>query len=169
MAKSFSTSKQAALLQYQGTQNALATQQGMFNQGQANIAPYLALGQQGAGTLQNRLTELTSPIAPPPAMTQADLEATPGYQFTLSQGLKAVQNSAAARGLGLSGAALKGATDYATVAMRFSLVDATIDQRSGNVVAGDATRPQQVTEVWTFARPAGSGTGGWSLAAIQQT
>lgn len=42
------------------------------------------------------------------------LEATPGYQFTRSQGLKSVQNGAAARGLGISGAALKGAADYAT-------------------------------------------------------
>lgn len=69
----------------------------------------------------------------------------------------------------LSEAWTEGATDFATVAMRFSLVDATIDQRSGNVVAGDSARPQQVTEVWTFARPAGSGAGSWSLAAIQQT
>lgn len=38
----------------------------------------------------------------------------PGYQFTLNQGLKATQNSAAARGLGSSGAALKGAASYAT-------------------------------------------------------
>ena len=68
----------------------------------------------------------------------------------------------------LSEAWNEGTTDFATVAMRFSLVDATIDERSGQVVAGDATRPQQVTEVWTFTRRAGSGADGWSLAAIQQ-
>ncbi len=45
---------------------------------------------------------------------QAALEATPGYKFTRDQGLKSVQNSAAARGLGTSGAALKGAASYAT-------------------------------------------------------
>ena len=44
----------------------------------------------------------------------AALEATPGYQFELQQGLQAAQNSAAARGLGVSGAALRGAADYAT-------------------------------------------------------
>jgi hypothetical protein len=55
------------------------------------------------------------PIASAPGqMTQAELAATPGYQFTLNQGLQAVQNSAAAKGLGVSGAALKGAADYAT-------------------------------------------------------
>jgi hypothetical protein len=46
--------------------------------------------------------------------TQAQLAATPGYQFTLNQGLESTQNSAAARGLGNSGAALKGAAAYAT-------------------------------------------------------
>ncbi|MDN8066335.1 hypothetical protein [Burkholderia vietnamiensis] len=48
------------------------------------------------------------------APTAAQAAATPGYQFTLTQGLKSVQNSAAARGLGTSGAALKGAAGYAT-------------------------------------------------------
>jgi hypothetical protein len=50
----------------------------------------------------------------PPQMTQAELEATPGYQFQVQQGQKAAQSSAAARGLGASGAALKGAVGYAT-------------------------------------------------------
>ncbi|HEY2416391.1 MAG TPA: hypothetical protein VGH84_00610, partial [Steroidobacteraceae bacterium] len=50
----------------------------------------------------------------PGQMTQAQLEATPGYQFARDQGLKAVQSSAAARGLGVSGASLKGAATYAT-------------------------------------------------------
>lgn len=46
--------------------------------------------------------------------TQAQLAATPGYQFTLAQGLQSVQNSNAATGRGISGAALKGAGQYAT-------------------------------------------------------
>lgn len=50
----------------------------------------------------------------PGMMTQQQLEATPGYQFTRDQGLKSVQSAAAARGLGVSGAALKGAAEYAT-------------------------------------------------------
>lgn len=45
--------------------------------------------------------------------TMAQLETTPGYQFVLDQGTKAVQNAYAAQGLGSSGAALKGATNYA--------------------------------------------------------
>lgn len=41
-----------------------------------------------------------------------DFEADPGYGFRLSEGLKAIQNSAAARGGLLSGAALKGISRY---------------------------------------------------------
>lgn len=44
----------------------------------------------------------------------ANLANTPGYQFTMDQGLKGIQNQMANRGLGLSGAQLKGATSYAT-------------------------------------------------------
>ena len=47
-------------------------------------------------------------------MTQANLEATPGYQFDLSQGIKSTNNALGARGLLNSGAALKGAATYAT-------------------------------------------------------
>jgi len=50
----------------------------------------------------------------PPRMTQAELEQTPGYQFQLQQGLKQTQSAAAARGLGVSGASLKGAAEYVT-------------------------------------------------------
>ena len=46
--------------------------------------------------------------------TEAQLEATPGYQFDLSQGLKSVQNNATAMGQGVSGAAQKAAAQYAT-------------------------------------------------------
>lgn len=57
--------------------------------------------------------------------------------------------------------------EYATVAMRYSLTDATIDQ-SGRVVAGSRTEPQEVTEIWTFRRDRGTGPNGWELSAIQQ-
>jgi len=66
------------------------------------------------------------PSAPQP-MTQAQLEQTPGYQFNLSQGLKATQSAAAAKGLGVSGAALKGAATYAT-----GLADSTYQNQFNN-------------------------------------
>src|SRR6476646_4632860 len=59
----------------------------------------------------------------------------------------------------------EGDTDYASVAMRFSLVDKTLERGTDRVVAG-SEQPAEATEVWTFTRPRGSN---WELAAIQQT
>ena len=59
----------------------------------------------------------------------------------------------------------EGDTDYASVAMRYSLVDTTLDRATGRVVKGNG-QPEEVTEVWTFLRPRGSN---WELSAIQQT
>ena len=115
--------KQAAQAQLQATQIAAQTQRDALSTAKNALQPYMDLGQQGASQLGNRLTDLTSSI-PVPTMTQSDLEATPGYQFTLGQGLKATQNSAAARGLGASGAAMKGAASYAT-----GLSDSTYNER----------------------------------------
>src|ERR1700738_89593 len=56
-------------------------------------------------------------------------------------------------------------TDYASVALRFSLVDKTLERGTGRLVAGSET-PTEATEVWTFVRPRGSN---WELSAIQQT
>jgi predicted lipid-binding transport protein (Tim44 family) len=58
--------------------------------------------------------------------------------------------------------------DYASVAMRFSVLDTMVERSSGRIVSGNATVPQESTEVWTFTRPLGAGVDGWSLAAIQQ-
>ena len=59
----------------------------------------------------------------------------------------------------------EGDTDYASVAMRFSLIDKTIERTSGRLVAG-SEQPVEATEVWTFVRPRGAN---WELSAIQQT
>ncbi|MBB2204572.1 Tim44 domain-containing protein [Gluconacetobacter takamatsuzukensis] len=56
--------------------------------------------------------------------------------------------------------------DYATVAMRYSMIDITTDM-TGRVIDGSSTERVSVTELWTFMRP--SRGGGWLLSAIQQT
>jgi predicted lipid-binding transport protein (Tim44 family) len=53
-------------------------------------------------------------------------------------------------------------TEYATVAMRFSLTDSLNDRASGRIVEGG--EPGEVTELWTFMRARG---GQWMLSAIQ--
>lgn len=81
-----------------------------------DLLPFIQRGQAAADTLAplvgvggNPLEAyLTRPFAP------TDLESTPGYRFVRDQGLKSVQNSFAAKGLGSSGAAMRGAARYAT-------------------------------------------------------
>jgi predicted lipid-binding transport protein (Tim44 family) len=59
----------------------------------------------------------------------------------------------------------EGDTDYASVAMRYSLIDQSVDRATGRLVEGSEL-PHEITEVWTFVRPRG---GNWELSAIQQT
>jgi len=57
----------------------------------------------------------------------------------------------------------EGEAEYATVAMRYSLNDTTVDRESGRVIEGGS---DEATESWTFMRRRG---GHWLLSAIQQT
>jgi predicted lipid-binding transport protein (Tim44 family) len=59
----------------------------------------------------------------------------------------------------------EGDTDFASVAMRYSLVDTTLDRNSGRMVEG-SQQPEEVTEIWTFLRPRSAN---WEVSAIQQT
>lgn len=56
--------------------------------------------------------------------------------------------------------------DYATVAMRFSMIDTTRTIADGKIVAGSDQTRTEATEIWTFLRSRG---GKWILSAIQQT
>ncbi len=59
----------------------------------------------------------------------------------------------------------EGDREYASVAMRFSMIDRFVDASSGRLVDG-SDQPVEATEVWTFVRQRG---GNWMLSAIQQT
>lgn len=60
----------------------------------------------------------------------------------------------------------EGESDYATVAMKFSLRDVTFDRATNAIVEGDPDTPVTVTEIWTFRRMRG---GDWLVSAIQQS
>lgn len=117
---------QAAKAQTASADRASATQLEMFNIAQSNLKPYSDVGQASENALIRALPGLVAPIQ----MDQAALEATPGYKFNLAQGLKGVYNSASARGLGASGAALKGAGAFAT-----GLADSTYQNQFSNALA----------------------------------
>jgi hypothetical protein len=126
---SSNAAKDSAKVQSDATKAAAAQTQDNYGQIRSDLQPFVQSGYNALSNVNARLPDLTTPFNP----TQAQLEATPGYQFIKSQGLQAVQNSAAAKGLGISGAALKGAADYAT-----GLADSTykdqfnIDQANKN-------------------------------------
>ena len=66
----------------------------------------------------------------------------------------------------LSEAWSEAGVDYASVAMRFSMIDATRRIADGSIVAGNDQVRTEATEVWTFLRSRGAK---WILSAIQQT
>jgi hypothetical protein len=133
--------------QAKAAEAAAAQQMAMYKQTRADLAPYNQFGQQATDQLQRQLPGLTAPIN----MDVATLRNTPGYQFNLQQGLQATQNSAAARGLGISGAAMKGAAAYAT-----GLADSTYQQQFSNANTNNTN---------TFNRLLGSAQLGESAAA----
>jgi predicted lipid-binding transport protein (Tim44 family) len=56
--------------------------------------------------------------------------------------------------------------EYATLAMRYSSIDAMVDRTTGKLVDGDDRNPSETTELWTFIRKPGVD---WTLSAIQGT
>ena len=119
------SSSQAADAQREGIAASAAAQQKAFDEQKALNAPF----REGGIAAQNRLlTYLGLTPAEGSGVTvdpndpnfgrytgdfgMKDFEADPGYNVRLSEGMKGLQNSAAARGLLSSGSTLKGITDY---------------------------------------------------------
>lgn len=96
-----SSARKAANAEVQANREALALQREMFNQSRADMQPWLQAGGQaigqGAAMLQPGFDHTTSP----------------GYDFRMGEGLRAVEGSAAARGLLQSGGTLKGINRFA--------------------------------------------------------
>jgi hypothetical protein len=108
---------QAADTQAAAADRAAALQKEMFDKQMAGQEPYRQAGLTG----QNRLMELLGLGGDVGAagygkygrdFSMADYQADPGYAFRLSEGQKALDRQAAARGNLISGGALKAATRY---------------------------------------------------------
>lgn len=105
-----SATQAAANTSAAATGQSLALQEKMFNQMRADQMPWLEAGK-------NALAQLTAGTSGPNAaymkpFSMADYQADPGYAFRLSEGMKGLERSAAARGGLLSGATLKGIQNY---------------------------------------------------------
>ena len=97
--------KDAARASADATNQATQLQRDMFEQQQKNQAPFLAAGQ----TALNALTPLATNYTP---FGMDQFQQDPGYAFRLSEGQKALERSAAARGGLISGNALKAAARF---------------------------------------------------------
>ncbi|WP_140402322.1 hypothetical protein [Burkholderia multivorans] len=127
-AMSSSAASDAADAQAQAANNAAQMQWQQFQQMQKNLQPYMSAGEYNLPQLGNQLGNLSRmnfSFNP----TQDQLEQTPGYQFTLQQGLKGVDNALSAKGLNLSGAQAKGISQYTT-----GLADQTYQQQYQNAL-----------------------------------
>jgi predicted lipid-binding transport protein (Tim44 family) len=72
----------------------------------------------------------------------------------------------AVRSTDISEAWQESGKDYITVRFYANLLDYTVDEATGQVVAGSKTDPVKFEEYWTFTRP--SGPNRWQLSAITQ-
>ena len=153
-------STSAANTQAKAEANAANTMEQQYQQTRADLAPYNTAGQTATTDIANMPAFNFQP-------TEAQLEATPGYQFTLDQGLKSVQNSAAARGLAVSGAAEKGAASYAT-----GLADTTYQNQFQNALASyqaNLAKQQQLASVGESAAAQTGAFGTTTAGNIGQT
>ena len=138
----------------------------------SNAAPQLAVAAEDFGAFEKLLGDIQS------SFSSGDLAklrtmVTPEMLGYFSEQLSAnasrgLENKVEAVKLeqgDLSEAWSEQGIDYATVAMRFSLVDYTRRLAYGAVVEGNQQVRTEATEIWTFLRSKG---GTWILSAIQQ-
>lgn len=112
-----SAASSAANTEANASNNASQVELNMFNQTQANEAPYLAAGGNALTALQSGIgigpgtgNTGTGPLNAP--FTTADFQNSPGYQFQLQQGENAVLNNRSALGGVNSGNTLKALTSF---------------------------------------------------------
>ena len=96
--------KSAARTQANAASDATAAQERMYNQTRADQEPYRLAGEEALNKLK--------PLLDYKKFSMEDFTADPGYKFRLSEGLKALDRSAASRGGLISGAALKAVNRY---------------------------------------------------------
>lgn len=136
----------AANDQEQAANNATAAQLQMFNQTQANEAPYMAAGGNALAALQQGLGlgaggtgqgSLNTPFS------AAQYQQSPGYAFQMQQGEQAIQDTASAHGGVMGGNTLKALTQYGQ-----GLANTDYQQALNNYMA---QQNQQFSQLQTLA------------------
>ena len=101
-------SKSASKTQSQAAASAADIQKSQFEQTREDQAPYRQAGYNALAEMQRTASNVPGAFK----FGMSDFTADPGYGFRLSEGQKALDRSAAARGGLISGRALKEATRY---------------------------------------------------------
>lgn len=110
--------KDAAGQQSESAWNALQENKRQYDQTRTDMAPYRDIGSASLGQLGSKMGLPGYDANAPGAgslsknFSLADFVKDPGYDFRMSEGLKGVDNSGAARGMQLSGATLKALDQY---------------------------------------------------------
>jgi predicted lipid-binding transport protein (Tim44 family) len=155
--------------------DSLSRQTVASNGGAMASASALAIGQEDLDAFERLLGEIQAAYAREDAETLGRMTTPEMLSYfsrdladNAKQGLHNEVSDVKLLQGDLSEAWREGGSDYATVAMRFSMIDATLDRATGRVVSGDRTLPAEATEVWTFRREDRAPADGWQLSAIQQ-
>ena len=149
------SSENASDAQIQAGNDSNATQLQMFNQTRADMAPWREAGVNALGQISKGIQPGGNLLRP---FQMSDYTADPGYNFRLSEGIKALDRSAAKRGNLLSGGALKGITrygqdmasnEYANAYNRFNQDQANQFNRLASVSGLGQTTAQQIGSMGT--------------------
>lgn len=163
----YAGSKKAGKQQANSANQAAQMQMDMFERVRKDLDPFI---QTGAGQRNALLSAINDPrLNKRFEFSAAGLEDTPGYKFARQQGLKAVQNQSAARGLGMSGAQMKGAMNFAT-----GLADQTYGNQFDRALQGFQTnynagqgRVNNLANLVNMGASAAAGAGQMGMQAAQ--
>jgi len=161
----------AAQTQANAANYAANLQQQQFATNQANLSPYMSigtaalpqllqsLGYQGQYGPNGNLTGLSGQGF---QFNPSNLAQTPGYQFTLQQGLNAVNNATSATGQTGSGAQAKGLANYAT-----GLAQNTYNQQYQNALTTYQQNASTLGSLLSTGQNAAAGLGSMGMQNAQ--
>ena len=105
------SANKAADAQKKAAASGIANERQMYDQTRTDLAPYRQVGEKSTALMAD-LYGFNGPEKQAAAKMQ--FQSDPGYEFQRSEGLRAVEGSAAARGSALSGGAMKALQTYGT-------------------------------------------------------
>lgn len=163
--KAANAAKDAASMQAQAAREAGDRELEMFYQNREDLQPWMTAGKAGLsklsdllGTSGNASAEGYGSLLRP--FGASDFEADPGYQFRMSEGLKALDRSASAKGKLFSGQAGKAlqrfgqglaTEEYDKAYNRFNQNQSNIYNRLAGLSGTGQTRAQQVGSMGSAA------------------